>query len=368
MVSEQGETSPETTRRTKSDPNVVADLVTPALVVDQARFDRNVAVMAEARPGAALRPHVKAFKSTALAAQLAAAGHQNFCAATTRELEGMAAAGLGHDLLLANQTVDYQRLGRLVEDGASITAAIDSEVCLDAVVAGGVRQVLIDLNVGMPRCGCSVEEAGPLADLARSRGLDVRGVMGYEGHLMMVMDPDEKKAKVEKSMGRLLEAHRMVGGDIVSAGGTGTYAINTWANEIQAGSYCLMDTQYDTLGFPFEIALSVVASVVSVNQRGWFVIDAGLKALGMDHGDPTSLRGEVMFCSDEHTTIKPDESGLPAVGDRIQLLPAHVDPTVAKHEQFWVMGGSESDSGSAGAAGVAERPIVDRWAVDLRHW
>ncbi|MGH1489082.1 MAG: alanine racemase [Acidimicrobiales bacterium] len=344
-----------------SDPAIIENLVTPALVVDLERFDRNVATMGAVLPGAKLRPHVKAFKSTALAARLAAAGHQNFCAATTRELEGMAAAGLGHDLLLANETIDYRRLGRLAEDGASITAAVDSTTCVEAVAAGGVKQVLIDVDVGLPRCGCAVEDAGTLAELARSKGLEVRGVMGYEGHLMMVMDPAEKQAKVEKSMTRLLEAHDAVGGEIVSAGGTGTYAVNTWANEIQAGSYCLMDTQYDTLGFPFEIALSVVTSVISVNSRGFFVVDAGLKALGMDHGNPTSLTGEVMFCSDEHTTLKPDDDGMPAVGDRIQLLPAHVDPTVAKHQQFWVMGGDDSSA-------LAGRPVVDRWPVDLRHW
>ena len=222
--------------------------------------------------------------------------------------------------------------------------------------------MLIDVNVGMPRCGCAVDEAGALADLARSKGLEVRGVMGYEGHLMMVMDPAEKAERVEKSMLRLLAAHEAVGGEIVSAGGTGTYAINTWANEIQAGSYCLMDTQYDTLGFPFEMALQVVGTVISTNAKGWFVIDAGLKSLGMDHGNPTSTRGEVMFCSDEHTTLKPDDGDMPAIGDRVGLLPAHVDPTVAKHQQFWVA------DGGPGSAGVADWAVVDRWPVDLRHW
>lgn len=349
-----------------ADPETVADVTTPALVVDLAAFDRNVATMAAARPGPALRPHVKAFKSTDLARRLVGAGHSNFCTATVREMEGMAAAGLGQDLLLANEVVDYTRLGKAAEAGAVITAAVDSVETVAAVAAGGVKRVLIDVNVGLPRCGCSVEEAGSLAELARSKGLEVRGVMGYEGHLMMVMDPAEKLERVEKSMTRLLTAHEAVGGDVVSAGGTGTYAVNTWANEIQAGSYCLMDTQYDTLNFPFEIALSVVATVISVNAKGWFVVDAGLKALAMDHGNPTSLRGEVMFCSDEHTTIKPndgDENGatLPSVGDRIQLLPAHVDPTVAKHQQFWVVGGDEDQD-------LLERPVVDRWAVDLRHW
>jgi D-serine deaminase-like pyridoxal phosphate-dependent protein len=345
----------------RTEPTTVADLTTPALLVDRHRFDRNVATMAAVHPGPRLRPHVKAFKSTALATRLAEAGHRSFCAATVAEIEGMAGAGLIDDLLLANEVVDHRRLGPLVADGASITVAVDSPETIESAVAGGVRSVLVDVDVGLPRCGCQVGDAGSLADLARSRGLEVRGVMGYEGHLMMVMDPDEKRDRVGKAMGRLLEAHEAVGGDIVSAGGSGTYAVNTWANEIQAGSYCLMDTQYATLDLPFEIALSVVATVISVNTRGWFVVDAGLKAFGMDHGNPTSRFGEVMFCSDEHTTIRPDDRGMPAVGDRIALLPAHVDPTVAKHRQFWVVDGrTELD--------LADRPIVDRWPIDLRHW
>lgn len=344
---------------TATEPTVLGDLVTPALIVDQTRFDANVAKMAAVHPGTALRPHVKAFKSTALAARLAEAGHRTFCTATVAEIEGMVRAGLDDDLLLANEVVDHRRLGPLVEAGASITVAVDSPETVASAAAGGVRSVLIDVDVGLPRCGCQVDDAGPLADLARSNGLEVRGVMGYEGHLMMVMDPDEKLAKVGRSMERLLQAAEAVGGEVISAGGTGTYAVNTWASEIQAGSYCLMDTQYATLDIPFEIALSVLTTVISVNKRGWFVVDAGLKALGMDHGNPTATFGEVQFCSDEHTTLRPDDRGMPAVGDRIALLPAHVDPTVAKHAQFWVADGDGA---------LAERSIVDSWPVDLRQW
>ncbi len=358
MPAHQPDTSPP---GSDPDPWTLGQVPTPALVVDRDRFDRNVATMAAAHPGPALRPHVKAFKSTALAGRLAEAGHRSFCAATVAEVEGMARGGLDDDLLLANEVTDHRRLGPLVDAGASITVAVDSAATIESAAAGGVRSVLIDVDVGLPRCGCQVDEAGILADLARARGLEVRGVMGYEGHLMMVMDPDEKRERVGKSMARLLEAHDAVGGDIVSAGGTGTYAVNTWANEIQAGSYCLMDTQYATLDVPFEIALSVVTTVISVNRRGWFVVDAGLKALGMDHGDPTSLLGEVMFCSDEHTTIRPDDRGMPAVGDRVALLPAHVDPTVAKHPTMWVVDGRPGVE-------LADRPVVDQWPIDLRHW
>lgn len=332
----------------------MGDISTPALVVDQAVFAANLATMSATRPGPALRPHVKAFKSTGVARRLAEAGHHRFCAATIRELEGMAAAGLGTDLLLANEVLDARRLGALVDEGARITVAVDSPETVDAAAEGGVGEVLIDVEVGLPRCGCLVEEAGPLADRARARGLEVRGVMGYEGHLMMVADPTDRRSRVEASMAQLLEAHDRVGGDIISAGGTGTYAVNTWATEIQAGSYLLMDTQYATLEVPFELALRVATTVISVSPKGWFVVDAGLKALGLDHGEPSSPDGQVRFCSDEHTTLGPNEGeGLPAVGDRVWLEPAHVDPTVARHQRMWVADGDR---------------VVDCWPIDLRHW
>lgn len=333
-------------------PATIDQLPTPSLVVERSAFDRNLAAMSQARPGDRLRPHVKAFKSTALAREMQAIGHHRFCTATVAEIEGMVAAGVGSDLLLANEVIDYRRLGVLVEQGADITAAVDSDDVLAAVVAGGVKRVLIDVEVGLPRCGCDPSEAGRLADAARAAGLEVRGVMGYEGHLMMVPDANRRKEKVEAAMALLLAAHDDVGGDIVSGGGTGTYAVNEWVTEIQAGSYCLMDTQYATLEVPFEVALSVLASVVSVSAKGWAVADAGLKAFAMDHGNPTWPDGELRFCSDEHSTLSTDLTPL-KVGDQVRLLPAHVDPTIAKHERLWVVDGEY---------------VVDQWPVDLRHW
>jgi D-serine deaminase-like pyridoxal phosphate-dependent protein len=328
------------------------DAPTPALVVDLAIFDQNVATMAAALPGRRLRPHVKAFKSTALARRLAAAGHRGFCCATVREMEGMAAAGLGEDLLLANEVLDCTRLGALA-DSARVTLAVDSDQTVDAAAAGGVREVLIDVNVGLPRCGCDPADAGRLADRARAQGLAVRGVMGYEGHLMR--EPGETKAeRVEASMATLLAAHEAVGGDVISAGGTGTYDCNRWATEIQAGSYCLMDTEYLPHAPAFRSALSLWTTVISVHPQGWGVLDAGLKALGMDHGNPTVLdAGDCWFVSDEHITFGTKAERPVAVGDRVRVLPAHVDPTVALHERMLVVEGDE---------------VVDVWDVDLRGW
>ena len=97
-------------------------------------------------------------------------------------------AGLGEDLLLANEVVDATRLGELARAGARITVAVDSDATIDAAARAGVPEVLIDVNVGLPRCGCRPEEAGRLAERARAAGLTVRGVMGYEGHIVGLED------------------------------------------------------------------------------------------------------------------------------------------------------------------------------------
>jgi D-serine deaminase-like pyridoxal phosphate-dependent protein len=328
---------------------------TPALVVDLDLFDANVARMAAAWPGTRLRPHVKAFKSTALAARLAANGHTAFCAATLRELAGLAAAGLGEDLLLANEVIDVDRLRALVDGApdARITIAVDSPETIDVAARAGVREVLIDVDVGMPRCGCRPDEAPRLAELARSKGLGVRGVMGYEGHLMT--EADDRGGKVEACMDLLLGAHELVGGDVVSGGGTGTWNLNHWVTELQAGSYTLMDTHYEAAGLPFAKAMHLAATVVSVNRDGgWAAADGGLKALGMDHGNPSIDGAAVWYCADEHTVFSMAEGGvMPTVGDPVRIWPAHVDPTVAYHERLWVVQADE---------------VVDQWPVDLRGW
>lgn len=338
-----------------SSPDTVDQLHTPALLVDRAAFDANLAAMDAVLPGRKLRPHVKAFKSTALASRLAADGHVAFCAATTCEVEGLILAGLTDDILLANETVDTARLASLAQhsDNAQITVAVDSAETVAAAATAGIRSVLIDVEVGLPRCGCAVDQAGPLADAARAAGMTVRGVMGYEGHLMMVEDRIERTDRVHESMAQLLEAADAVGGTIISGGGTGTFDTNTWCTEIQAGSYTLMDTQYDSLDLPFRPAATICATVISKSPKGWIVVDAGLKSLGMDHGDPSWDQGDVFFCSDEHTTLAPADLAAWGVGDRVELTPAHIDPTVAKHEVLWL---------------VDDGKVLDRWPVDLRHW
>jgi D-serine deaminase-like pyridoxal phosphate-dependent protein len=310
----------------------LADLTTPALVVDALVFEDNLSAMARALPGRRLRPHVKAHKCTSLARRQAEHGHVTFTCATLREMEGMAAAGFGEDLLLANEVLDASRLGRL---DARVTVAVDSEATVVAAAEGGVSEVLVDVNVGLPRCGCAPESAGALAELARRHRLEVRGVMGYEGHAVGLPDRAERRRLTDEAMARLRAAHRDVGGEVVSAGGTGTFDMNETATEIQAGSYALMDTAYASLDLPFRQAFFVLSTVLSVAEK-YAVADCGLKALGMDHGNPA---------------FAPERPVVP--GERIRVWPSHVDPTVAYHERMFVVEGDQ---------------VIDTWPVDLRGW
>ena len=256
------------------------------------------------------------------------------------------------------------------ETGIMVTVAVDSNTTVDMAAAAGLRHVLIDVNVGLPRCGCAPDDARSLAERAVAAGLIVRGVMGYEGHLMTVPEAD-KPGKVKACMSLLVDAFDSlvnVAGDecrIISAGGTGTYhvfggddPVMSRINEVQAGSYALMDTSYGAQPLPFEQALYVVGTVISTTageRSSWAVIDVGLKSLGMDHGNPHIDDASVWFCSDEHTTFSMNDGSLPTIGDRVSVRPAHIDPTIAMHTDIHVVPRWGEN-------------VTEVWPVDLRHW
>lgn len=341
----------------------LGEIGTPAVVVDREALEHNLAEMSGALPGPRLRPHVKAHKTTALARLQRGRGHAGFTCATVRECEGLAAAGLGEELLLANEVLDGRRLAalaRLTAGGNRVTVAVDSEATAGAAAGAGIREVLVDVNVGLRRCGCRPEDAGALADSARRLGLDVRGVMGYEGHVVGVVSAREREEGCRSAMELLCAAAADAGGDVVSAGGTGTYAINSWANEIQAGTYVLMDTAYGSLGLPFRQAVFVAATVIS-RQAGYAVADCGLKSLGMDHGNPAIADTEVWFCSDEHVTFAPGAD----LGRRVLVEPAHLDPTLAYHERMHLVEGLLA---ARAAGSVEDAEVLDTWQIDLRGW
>ena len=340
-------------------PSTTSQLSTPALLVNLDALNRNLRTMSLRHPGAKLRPHTKAHKCTQIANLQQNYGHKTFTCATSREIIGMAATDVGEDLLLANEVVDHDRLSALakVSENSRVTIAVDSLETIDAVWRAGLREVLIDVNVGLMRCGVAPELAGQLADNARKAGITVRGVMGYEGHLMMVGDDEKRKMRVAESMKLLTRAAKDVGGEIISAGGTGTWDMHdqTGINELQAGSYALMDTHYAQLKIPFVQACFVLGTVIS-RSKDWLVIDVGLKSLSTDHGNPSVDGYDVVFCSDEHTTLvinNDSTKALANIGEKLLVRPSHIDPTMAMHSVAWLTRADE---------------ILDRWKIDLRGW
>ena len=343
----------------------LTDLPTPALCVDVDALGRNLARMAEffrGRP-CALRPHVKAHKTPAIARLQAAAGAAGFTCATIGEAAVLARHGFD-DLLIANELVDPAKRPalRALAERVRLTVAVDSAAGV-ALLRGLPVGVLVDVNVGLPRCGVAPADARALARTVADAGLPLRGVMGYEGHAMAIAEPDARAHAARAAMATLLEVAATLRADghaieVVSAGGTGTYAVTgtiPGVTEVQAGSYALMDTAYARFGLPFEEALRCLTTVVSVQGR-LAVLDAGLKALAVDHGNPAlppEVGASVLFLSDEHTTLAAGEAFAARPGDRVWLRPSHVDPTVNLHDRLVAFRGEE---------------VVDVWPVEARGY
>ncbi len=343
----------------------LADVPTPALCVDLDILERNLERMAaffRDRP-CDLRPHFKAHKTPAIARLQAEAGCAGFTCATVKEAEVLAFHGFT-DLLIANEVCDPAKIARLRELAvrAELTVAVDSLPAVALLVDVPVA-VVVDVNVGLPRCGVPPEGALEVARAAADAGLPVRGVMGYEGHAMIVSERPSREEVARTSMATLLDVAGLLSDEgfevsVVSAGGTGTYDISgtiPGLTEIQAGSYALMDTAYAELGLPFEEALRCLTTVVSV-QGPIGVLDAGLKALAVDHGNPEPPAGsaaQVLFLSDEHTTLVLHDDPFPRPGERTWLRPSHVDPTVNLHERLYAVRGGE---------------VEEIWDVEGRGW
>ncbi len=287
---------------------MVADLATPALIVDVPALDRNIATMARffADGPCRLRPHVKAHKTPAIAKrQLAAGSCVGLTCATVSEAE--AVASLTDDILIANEVIGEAKWARVAALARTlrVTTAVDSprgaEGLAAAAQAAGVRiGVLVDLDVGQGRCGVRPgEQALSLARLVGALpALELRGVMGYEGHVQPMRDRAARHASAREAMQALVDTAELLRGaglacPIVSAGGTGTYDVSgrvPGVTEIQAGSYALMDTDYGDVGVPFVPAFFVLGTVVSRPALDRIVLDCGHKSATKDHGPPAGRR------------------------------------------------------------------------------
>ena len=333
------------------------ELITPALILDLDVARRNIATMAEymRTVRAKLRPHIKVHKSPELARMQMEAGESiGLTTATVWEAVVMVRGGIG-DILIANEVVGGEKIKALAElarDGR-ISVAIDDarnaeELSAVALKAGSMLGVLIDLDVGMERCGVrNKEEALRLAEqVSKLRGLRLEGMMGYEGHCMLEPDPELRVQKAHAAMDKLMEAVDYLAragfeSKVISGGGTGTYNItgaHPRLTELQAGSYVVMDAFHAQLVPGFPVALTVLATVIS-RQGNRAVLDSGRKTVGSELGLPRlkDVPATTASIAEEHLLVDVDPGNPLRVGDRVEVISGYGPTTVNLHDVYYVV-------------------------------
>jgi D-serine deaminase-like pyridoxal phosphate-dependent protein len=336
----------------------IEDMDTPCLLVDLRVFEANVALCMERLAGVNVRPHLKTAKSPVVARLLLDAGAIGVCVAKLGEAEVMLEAGIDN-LLVTTELVGPTKLRHLVElrerwPGASIRVVVDSwegASRLNDAMSAPI-ETLIEVNVAQNRCGVTPGAAIELADkIAELDKLDLIGLQGYEGNLQHIRDLDERRWRCDRAMQRLARAAGELreGGhtvDVVTTGGTGTAefcAEHEVVTEVQPGSFAFMDADYrDTQGVPYEHALTTVATVISHPAVHRAMVDAGLKTLSNDSGPARVIDAPGWSyepAGDEHGALiaapNADRREL-MVGDRVTLVPSHIDTTLNLHNTMYV--------------------------------
>ncbi|PWU23099.1 MAG: hypothetical protein C5B48_09200 [Candidatus Rokuibacteriota bacterium] len=346
------------------------EVPTPALLLDLDRFERNIQKMAAhvKAAGKKLRPHAKTHKCPEIALRQLAAGAIGICVAKVGEAEVMAAAGV-HNLLITTEVVGPEKIGRLLkvlERRPETLVVVDhgdnvKELGQAMERAGRVLNVLVDVDVGGRRTG--VQPGEPALELGRAvqrqPSLNLRGLQGYAGHCAHVIGFEERRRASRRFMGRLLKTRELyekerLPADVVSGGSSGTFNIDSeleGLTELQSGSYCVMDLDYQRIGSArgaayddFEMALTVLTTVVSVPSDEMAMVDAGLKAFSTDKPfvpEPVEWPGiEYSWAGDEHGRLTLTQPGrLPRLGDRIEFFPPHCDPTINLYDRIYAMRG-----------------------------
>jgi len=358
-------------------------LDTPCLIVDLVILEQNLKTMQDAvsASGKQLRPHAKTHKCSVIADKQIAMGAIGICASKVSEAEALIDAGID-GILITGPVVTPTKMARLVElleRSPSLMTVVDhpNNVSLlnDALRVRGLRMdVLLDIDVGLHRTGVPADCASELADLVLDCDhLCLKGIQAYAGQVQHIPDYE---ARLDASRASLQDAIRVFRAlkatapacTILSASGTGTYDIDLAIpelTELQVGSYVLMDAEYLAIGSKEDVdcfsafppALRLLTSVVSVNQRGFVTVDAGLKALYRHGGIPRVISPKYEslqydWFGDEYGRLSAKEGGLlPELGEVLELVVSHCDPTVNQFDCYFVVRNDE---------------VVDTWPIDLR--
>lgn len=359
-----------------------ARLSTPALLLDLDALERNIAAMAAhtKTAGVKLRPHSKGAKSIEIGRRQMAAGAVGICCSTLGEAEVIAGGGI-EGVLITSPVVTPTMIERLTALNAAargLMVAADNPANVDALAAAAEKAgkplaIIVEFDVGQGRTGTiSVDAALALARRVKaSSHLRYAGVQAYYGHLQHVPAHADRAAAAQSQMARVRELLARLRAanlapEIVTGGGTGTFDIDPAGQvytEIQPGSYPFMDREYLEIPLgvdrpaPFAPSLFVQASVVSANREGFAVVNAGYKSFATEGSMPVVVAPKLAetkykLMGDEHGGIDYDpKSGTLKVGDLVEFLTPHCDPTINLYDRYHCVRGDT---------------LVEIWPVDAR--
>ncbi len=333
----------------------ITEIDTPSIIVDLNLVEENIKKMQDFANdnNVSMRPHSKTNKSPYWAQKQVNAGAIGICCAKLGEAEMMAEGGI-KEILIPNQIVTEQKINRLVEVNkkSKVMVAVENKDNVSNLSNHFENNsmklsVIIEVNVGMDRCGVELDEIVDFAQFIIDKpGLEFEGIMGYEGHTVNIDNFEDRVNETTKAMDKLINAKKLleengINVNIVSASGTGTYNITSkipGITELQCGSYIFMDGNYLKIFNDFQPALSLLCTVVS-RRDNRIVIDCGLKSVSMDQGLPEVVypKGvKLISLSEEHCKCEIEGDVDLKIGDKVFVRPMHSDTTINLHENYFV--------------------------------
>ncbi len=343
-------------------------LPTPSIVADYDDIVSNLSFLDNYLDGrhCKLRPHFKSHKCVSLAKlQMTYKNTIGITCAKVSEAEQLVNGGI-KDILIANQVIGINKVRRvaLMNEKATVRVAVDSIEGIEqldnaAREIGVTIGVLVEVDIGMNRGG--VQPGKPVVDLAKiisdTDGLKFDGLQSYEGHIVTLPDYNKRKERVEKEMSSLLETRELLEkrgfSVIISSGGTGTYDITgkiEGIDELQCGSYVLMDSAYKKIRPDFLNARYILTTVIS-KRDDVISTDVGLKGMGAEYGVPELVGHPYatnLYVAEEHTVFKNINVN---IGDKIRMVPPHGCTTNNFYSQMWISRNNK---------------IKDVWAIEGR--
>lgn len=327
---------------------------TPSLVVDLDLLASNISNMAQttARYEISLRPHIKTHKTISIGRMQLAAGAAGITTAKLSEAKVFADAGFD-DILLAYPVVGEHKIQSLLALSERITLRscvdnVESALAISrAASASGVHvDLLLDINTGLGRTGCSPSKAVQIGrQIAELPGLNLVGVFSFAGYQPADPDPLVRQSwayNEARTCVAIATSLRTEGipANVVSVAGTSCtpFAVKVkGVTEVRPGTYVFGDMNYVRLGVHSieTCALRIRTTVISRPTRRQLVLDAGTKVLAADHSvasntlsygylpeHPNSLITRVW---EEHSVVDLDSSDyLLRIGDIVEVIPNHV--------------------------------------------